>query len=87
MNERDFVCGNCIHWGKMIPGENGAPVTIGEKPRGLCMGVPPTPFPVMDQRGQVVGQRNMRAITVEGERGCGLWDDGREIESGVSDTH
>lgn len=69
----EAVCGFCAHWAKMEPGANGAPVTIGDRPRGMCLGCPPTPFPVMDQRGQIVGQRNLRPITVDGERACALY--------------
>ena len=73
------VCANCIYWIEAQVSEAGGVVTIGQPKAGVCTGVPPTPFPVQDQRGQMAGQRNFRPMTRENERACALFDPG-EIE-------
>ena len=48
-------CGNCVAW---HPADAVGPVTIGATKRGTCHMLPPTPHPVYDTKGGIVGQRN-----------------------------
>jgi hypothetical protein len=70
MKDPDFKCGTCFHWVEALA---TGPVTIGEAKRGVCFGVPPTPFPVFDKAGNMKGAQNIRASTKEAERACALY--------------
>lgn len=69
-----FVCANCIHWAAAAKDHPQlGPVTIGEKQRGVCWGVPPTPVAVVDHKGNVTGQRHLRPMPMADERACALF--------------
>jgi len=63
-------CGNCLFWHRV---EMKGPVTIGDAVRGVCFGAPPTAVPVHDKQGRTVGQHNLRPMTPDTERACGLF--------------
>jgi len=68
------VCGLCLFWRKV---DARGPVTIGAASVGVCYGVPPTPRPVLDNpmksTALMIGQANMRPMTIESEPACGLF--------------
>lgn len=66
-----FQCGKCFHW---QPIEMGRATVIGDKPKGVCFGAPPTVRPALDKHTQqLVGQGNLRPIMNEDERACGAF--------------
>lgn len=58
----EAICGHCIAW---HPVEMKGPVTIGQPKRGVCKGLPATPVPQYDARGNTIGQRDMFPCPVE----------------------
>lgn len=68
MDTKIFTCEQCHFWRQVA---SQGPVTIGEIPRGLCYGVPPTPIQV--QAKGMMGQRNLRAQTHAHEPACGMF--------------
>lgn len=57
------TCGNCAAWREVEP---TGPVTIGAKRRGICYGVPATPFPQFTG-SRVTGQLDLRPCPGEDE--------------------
>lgn len=68
MDAQTFTCEQCHFWRRV---ESQGPVTIGDMPRGICYGGPPTPISV--QSKGMTGQRNLRAQTAAHEPACGLF--------------
>ena len=67
----EYNCGGCFFW---VKGEKAAgPKLLGEPPRGVCFGTPPSAAHVLNARGEPVGQRNARPLTLASERACGTW--------------
>lgn len=55
-------CGNCAFWTQI---DQRGPVAIGSKQRGVCKGMPPIPHPQYDQRGNIIGQKDMWPCPIE----------------------
>jgi hypothetical protein len=72
MSDINYSCGACFHWALQVEGTG--PVTIGAPKRGICFGMPPTAFAVINQRDQrVAAQTNLRPVLPESERACGMF--------------
>ena len=54
-------CGNCAAW---KPVEAQGIVAIGEMRRGICYGLPPTPFARLKE-GRLIGQMDLRPCPPE----------------------
>ena len=72
------TCSNCIFWSES---EMGASPEIGAPKAGRCGGLPPVPFPVMDQTGNLIGQRSVPYMTRADMPAGALFDPG-EYEEG-----
>lgn len=66
----DGVCSECFFW---RPVEMSGPVTLGQPKRGMCYGVPATPVPQYDARGNLLGQKDMRSCPVGSTPMCALF--------------
>ena len=53
----DPVCGNCLAWREV---NTSGPIKIGDARRGICVCLPPTPFAVLDARGNIRAQVDLR---------------------------
>lgn len=68
-SEIEIVCGNCVAW---RPVAAQGVVDIGIPRRGICMGVPPTPYPKFDRLGNLAGQLDLRPCPTA-DNGCLLF--------------
>lgn len=63
------TCGACVHWHAT---QMSGPLTIGQPKRGMCMALPPYPFPQLDGGGRMVAQGHCRPMPMENEW-CGMF--------------
>ena len=75
-------CGNCAAW-KQVAAQGA--VTIGEVPRGICYGLPPTPFARLKD-GRLIGQMDLRPCP-PADNSCLLFTPRADLISGPAVTN